>query len=63
MQVFAYGNRKLPDQTLIVNITSAQHCPSAELGFCKCKDVCYAKKCERIYKNYLNKNLMVESYM
>lgn len=63
MQVFSYGNSKLPKETLIVNITSAQNCPSDKLGLCNCSKVCYAKKCERIYKNYLNKNLMVESYM
>lgn len=63
MQVFSYGNRKLPTETLIVNITSAKNCPSEKLGLCKCSDVCYAKKCERIYKNYLNKNEIVESYM
>ncbi len=63
MQVFSYGNRKLPEETLIVNITSAIHCPSDNLGLCHCSKVCYAKKCERIYKAYLNKNLLVESYM
>lgn len=60
MQVFSYGNRKLPAETLIVNITSAQNCPSDKLGFCEISSVCYAKKCERIYKNYLTKNLMIE---
>lgn len=63
MQVFAYGNSKLPKETLIVNITSAQNCPADRLGLCKCSKVCYAKKCERIYKSYLNKNLLIESYM
>lgn len=63
MQVFSYGNRKLPKETLIVNITSAQNCPSDKLGFCKHSKICYAKKCERIYKNYLEKNLLIESYM
>ena len=60
MQVFSYGNSKLPAETLIVNLTSAQNCPSEKLGFCKCANVCYAKKCERIYKSYLNKNLTLE---
>lgn len=63
MQVFSYGNRKLPSHTLIVNITSAKNCPSEKLGFCVCSKVCYAKKCERIYKAYLEKNLLIESYM
>lgn len=60
MQVFSYGNSKLPAETLIINLTSAQNCPSEKLGFCKCVNVCYAKKCERIYKAYLNKNLTLE---
>lgn len=60
MQVFSYGNSKLPAETLIINLTSAQNCPSEKLGFCKCANVCYAKKCERIYKAYLNKNLTLE---
>lgn len=60
MQVFSYGNSKLPAETLIVNLTSAYNCPSEKLGFCKCANVCYAKKCERIYKAYLNKNLTLE---
>lgn len=63
MQVFSYGNRKLPKETLIVNITSATACPSERLGFCRCSKVCYAKKCERIYKAYLHKNTLIESYM
>lgn len=63
MQVFSYGNTKLPKETLIVNITSATNCPSEKLGFCKCSDVCYAKKCERLYKAYLHKNTLIESFM
>ncbi len=38
MQVFSYGNTKLPKHTLIVNLTSATNCPSEQLGFCKCND-------------------------
>ena len=63
MQVFSYGNAKLPKETLIVNITSAVHCPSEKLGFCRCSKVCYAKKCERIYKAYKQKNELIESFM
>jgi hypothetical protein len=63
MQLFSYGNSKLPTETLIVNITSAHNCPSDKLGLCNCSNVCYAKKCERIYSNYLNKNLKVEKLM
>lgn len=63
MQVFSYGNTKLPKETLIVNITSAKNCPSDKLGLCRCSNICYAKKCELLYKAYLNKNLLIESYM
>ena len=63
MQVFSYGNKKLPAETLIVNITSATNCPSERFGFCRCSKVCYAKKCERIYKAYKQKNELIESFM
>ena len=63
MCLFSYGNSKLPKHTLIVNITSATNCPSAKLGFCQHVKVCYALKCERIYKAYKNKNLIVEQWM
>ena len=61
--VFAYGNSKLPKNTLIVNLSSAQNCPSKALGICKVADVCYALKAERIYSNYKNKNLTVEPWI
>lgn len=63
MQVFSWGNSKLPKETLIVNITSASNCSSDKLGLCRCSKECYAKKCERIYPAYLAKNILVESFM
>ena len=36
--VFAYGNSKLPKNTLIVNLSSAQNCPSKSHGLCKVAD-------------------------
>lgn len=62
-RAFAYGNTKIPLSTLIVNLTSAQNCPSQALGLCQVAHFCYAKKCERIYKNYLNKNLVMEQWL
>lgn len=62
-QAFAYGNTKIPRSTLIVNLTSAQHCPSKAKGLCQVADFCYAKRCERIYKDYLNKNLVMERWL
>lgn len=61
--VFAYGNTKIPRSTLIVNLTSALHCPAKKRGLCKVDRKCYAKKDERIYKNYENKNLQVEKWI
>lgn len=58
-QAFSYGNAKLPRTTLIVNLTSAEYCPSAALGLCKVANICYAKKCERIYPKYRAKNLFM----
>jgi len=62
-KVFAYGNTKLPKSTLIVNLTSASNCPAKALGLCDVANVCYAYKCEKIYKNYRNKNLAVEEWL
>ena len=60
---FSYGNTKIPRSTLIVNLTSAEHCPSRALGLCKVESVCYALKCERIYPNYKHKNLVMERWL
>lgn len=60
---FAYGNTKIPRSTLIVNLTSAEHCPSRALGLCKVENVCYALKCERIYPNYKHKNIVMERWL
>lgn len=38
-KIFAYGNSKLPTNTMIFNLTSALNCPSK---LCKLHDVCYA---------------------
>lgn len=62
-QAFAWGNSKLPQSTLIVNLTSAKHCPSKARGLCKVADVCYAIDCEELYKYYLPKNLFVEKWL
>lgn len=62
-QAFAYGNTKIPRSTLIVNLTSAENCPSKQRGLCKVANWCYALKCERIYPGYRNKNLVMERWM
>lgn len=43
--LFTVGNEKLPDDTLIVNLTSALECPSAK--YCAIIASCYAKNGER----------------
>ena len=62
-QVFSYGNSKLPKSTLIVNLSSAENCPSRKRGLCEIENKCYARKCERIYPNYKKKNLIVEKWL
>lgn len=47
------GNRKIGNDTLIINITSARDCPSKALGLCKIQDICYAMKAERQYPTVL----------
>lgn len=43
------GNKKIGNDTLIINITSATDCPSKKLGLCKHPGKCYAMKAERQY--------------
>ena len=62
-QAFAYGNTKIPRSTLIVNLTSAENCPSKKHGLCQVVGCCYALKCERIYPNYKHKNLVMEHWL
>ena len=42
-KTFAFGNTKLPENIMIVNLTSAWNCPSLQNGECPFGDVCYAK--------------------
>jgi hypothetical protein len=43
---FAYGNHKLPESTMIINLTSAWNCPSIEAGECAFGKTCYGRKGE-----------------
>ena len=53
--VFPFGNVKLSDQVLIINLTSALHCPSAK--FCPIgKNVCYAFGDEKRREAYWQRN-------
>lgn len=48
-KAFAYGNKKLPPSTLIVNITSSFGCPSKDCPLAQ--KICYAKKIGKMRKN------------
>lgn len=50
----ARGNRKLPANTLIINMGPAETCPAKKLNFCKIGKHCYAAKAEKIYKHPLD---------
>jgi len=43
------GNRKLGNDTLILNMGSATECASAKRGLCKLGKRCYALKAEKLY--------------
>jgi len=47
------GNKKIGNDTLIINFTPATTCPSKQLGLCKVCSICYAMKAERMYKQVL----------
>lgn len=49
------GNRKIGEDTLILNMNAAMDCPSRKLGSCPLKDPkkCYALKAERLYPQVL----------
>ena len=51
---FSYGNKKLSDDVLIVNFTSALRC--AAWNECLLKDACYARETEKHYDNTFYRN-------
>lgn len=53
MSFLSFGNRKLPPNIAIYNITSATNCPAKKLGFCNHPNACYALKAERLYPHNL----------
>ena len=58
--IFAIGNQKLPQETLILNMTSALGCPSA--NFCPItQKTCYAVASENRLKDVRRKNLIVQN--
>lgn len=56
---FSVGNAKLPNDTMIIDFTSAHHCPS--ITFCPVSSlVCYAGRGEDRFKDKMRKNLEIE---
>ncbi len=62
-KAFSQGNKKLPESTIIANLSSGENCPARKKGLCKVARYCYARKCERIYPLYLRKNLAIEQWI
>ena len=58
---FAYGNTKLPEDTMIVNLTSAWNCPSIEAGECPFGKDCYARGTELYSKPAQQRNLRMQN--
>ena len=46
-----FGNRKLPETTVIWNCGAARDCPSRDLGLCQAGKHCFARNSER-YQNW-----------
>lgn len=53
--IFSFGNKKINNDTLIINFTAAMRCPA--WNKCLLKDACYARTTEAHYDNALNRNL------
>lgn len=53
-KVFATGNKKLPNDMLIINFTSALQCPA--WNECLIKEACYARQGEKAHSNVRNAN-------
>ncbi len=59
-KAFSYGNQKLPEDTMIVNITSAWNCPSYNNCALGQKIDCYGMKGERSKPNVQLRNLKLQ---
>lgn len=56
-KTFAFGNTKLPEDIMIVNLTSAWNCPALQNGECPFGNVCYAKANEKFHTDLQLRNL------
>jgi hypothetical protein len=52
---FSMGNKKIGNDTMIINISSAKDCEAGKMGFCPLFEngKCYAMKAERLYPQVL----------
>ena len=57
---FSYGNSKLPENIMIVNLTSAWNCPSIAAGECALGKGCYARRGESWQANNQLRNLRMQ---
>ena len=51
--IFAIGNKKLGNDTVIFSMGTARDCPSKKLGLCQCPNACYALRDEKQYHHSL----------
>lgn len=56
------GNKKIGNDTLIINMNSATDCPSKAKGLCLVHERCYAMKAERCYPQVLPYRREQEEY-
>lgn len=56
-KTFSFGNSKIPENTLIINLTSAFNCPSKLNGQCQWGNRCYAHALERMRDKVEARNL------
>lgn len=62
-KTFSYGNTKLPENTLVINLTSAFNCPSMLAGECAWGPSCYGHKMENRYDSVAARNLRNENFL
>ena len=63
-KTFSYGNSKVPENTLIINLTSAFNCPSMKNGDCKWgRERCYAHDTETQYDKTEYRNLRNQHFL
>lgn len=62
-KTFSFGNTKVPEDTLVVNLTSAFNCPAKDNGECKWGTKCYAHQTETQYDHTERRNLRNQEFL